>query len=324
MLVLSEDDVDRLLPIRDAIDFVREAFILFSEGRITCPQRLPLPLDSPGAVLFSMPAFDGRRYAGVKLVAVQPANTARGLPVVRGTYHLLDAATCETLAVLGAARLTAIRTGAAGGLAAELCARESAGSVALFGAGAQAETQLLAVAAVRPIHDVYVWSRSGQRAVAFIAAMERKIRVRFHYCEDPAVAVRQAALIITATKSTHPLFRDRDVQPGTHITAVGAFTADMQELPDDTVARSTVFVDSTAAAWEEAGDLLGPLRRGIIARTHIRAEIGAVAAGLVPGRSSAEEITLFKSVGLAAQDLVCAAAVYRRAQEASQGVQATL
>jgi ornithine cyclodeaminase/alanine dehydrogenase-like protein (mu-crystallin family) len=156
MLVIAEAQVEALLPVVDAIDLVRQAFAAFSRGEVTCPQRLPLPLKPDGAVLLSMPAFDGRRYAGVKIVGVQPANAALGLPTVRASYLLFDGVTCEPLAVLGATRLTAIRTGAAGGLAASLLALPDVAALALIGAGAQAETQLLAAAAVRPIRDVWV------------------------------------------------------------------------------------------------------------------------------------------------------------------------
>src|SRR5579864_5535091 len=155
MLVLSDADVERLLPVADAVALVEAAYIAYSHGRITCPQRLGLPLLPEGAVLLSMPAFDGDQFAGVKLVSVQPANADRNLPVVRGTYILFDGMTCEPLALMGATRLTAIRTGAAGGVAAKLLALPNADRLALIGAGAQAETQLLVAIAVRPIRDAW-------------------------------------------------------------------------------------------------------------------------------------------------------------------------
>jgi ornithine cyclodeaminase/alanine dehydrogenase-like protein (mu-crystallin family) len=324
MLVLSEADVVRLLPVSEAVDLVRAAFVAYSRGDIICPQRLPLPLLPPGAVLLSMPAFDSRDYAGVKLVAVQPENAARGLPVVRATYLLFDGATGEPLALMGATRLTAIRTGAAGGVAASLLAMPEATTMALIGSGAQAETQLLAAVTVRPIRDVWVYSRQRPRVEDFIAQMAPQVRVRLHAAASSAEAVSHAAIVVTATNAHSPVFADADVRPGTHITATGAFTTEMQEVPDATVARASVYVDADSAAWHEAGELAGPLARGLIRRDHARGEIGALADGRVPGRQSPDEITLFKSVGLAAQDLICAAAVYRRAQEAGAGVRATL
>lgn len=324
MLVLSEADVVQLLPVGEAVELVRAAFIAYSQGEIICPQRLPLPLQPVGAVLLSMPAFDGRDYAGVKLVAVQPENASRGLPVVRASYQLFDAVTGEPLALLGATQLTAIRTGAGGGVAADLLAVPGADTLALIGSGAQAETQLLAAIAVRPIRDVWVYSRNPKHVEDFIERMAPQMRVHLHPAASADEAVRRAAIVVTATNSATPVFDDEAVRPGTHITAVGAFTTAMQEVPDATVARAAIYVDSEEATWHEAGELAGPFSRGLIARETVRGEIGALAAHRIAGRRSDAEITLFKSVGLAAQDIICAAAVYRRAQEAGVGVRTTL
>lgn len=324
MLVLSEADVDQLLPVGEAVELVRSAFVGYSRGEITCPQRLPLPLQPPGAVLLSMPAYDGREHAGVKLVSVQPENAQRGLPIVRASYQLFDAGSGEPLAVMGATRLTAIRTGAAGGVAIDLLAARDADTLALIGTGAQAETQLLASVAVRPIHQVWIYSRDRRHVEHFIERMSPLMRVRLQAAASADEAVRHARIVVTATNAASPVFSDAAIQPGTHINAVGAFTSAMQEVPDATVVRAAVYVDADDAAWHEAGELAGPLSRGLIARGHARGEIGALADGRIPGRESPEAITLFKSVGLAAQDLVCAAAIYRRALRAGFGVRATL
>jgi ornithine cyclodeaminase len=145
-----------------------------------------------------------------------------------------------------------------------------------------------------------------------------------HAANSPAEAVRGANIVVTATNSSTPVFAAEDIEPGTHITAVGAYMAAMQEVPDTTVARAAVYVDAIDAAWHEAGDLAGPLARGVIGRDHVVGELGALAAGEILGRTSAEQVTFFKSVGLAAQDLVCAAAVYRRALEVGAGTHASL
>ncbi len=324
MLVLSEADVVQLLPVSEAVELVQAAYVAYTHGEIICPQRLGLPLLPEGAVLLSMPAFDSRDYAGVKLVSVQPENTRRGLPIVRATYLLFDGVTCEPLAVLGATRLTAIRTGAAGGVAAQLLGLPGADTLALIGTGAQAETQLLATVAVRPIRDVWVYSRDPEHVAEWISQMAPQVRLRLHAASSAAEAVAHAAIVVTATNAASPVFPDDAVQPGTHITAIGAFTAAMQEVPDQTVARAAVYVDSLDAAWQEAGELAGAYKRGVIGRDHVVGEIGALAAGEIPGRQGDRQITLFKSVGLAAQDLVCAAAVYRRAREACMGIRAAL
>ncbi|MDB5074822.1 MAG: Ornithine cyclodeaminase [Chloroflexi bacterium] len=324
MLVISEADVLQLLPVSEAVDLVQQAFVSYSRGEVTCPQRLPLPLLPQGAVLLSMPAFDGREYAGVKLVGVQPENAGRRLPVVRATYVLFNACTCEALALIAATNLTAIRTGAAGGVAASLLARPEADTLAIIGAGAQAETQLLAAVAVRPIRDAWIYSRDPRHTDAFLERMAHQVRVRLHPASSSADAVSQAAIVVTATNASTPVFADSDLQPGTHVTGVGAFTSAMQEIPDATIARAALYLDADDAAWHEAGELAGTLARGVIQRDHAVGEIGALADGRLPGRTSSTQITVFKSVGLAAQDLLCAAAVYRRALEAAVGVRASL
>ena len=324
MLVISDADVEALLPVADAISLVREAFIAFSRGDIICPQRLPLPLQPPGAVLLSMPAYDGHLHAGVKLVAVQPANAGAGLPVVRGTYMLFDARTAEALALMSATRLTALRTGAAGGLAADLLARREAKVLAAIGAGVQAETQILGALSVRPIEMVWVYDQNQAQAAALVERLRPRVQVRLAVATTAAEAIAGADIVVTATNARTPVFPDDAVREGTHITAVGAYTTEMQEVPDATVARAALYVDSREAAWAECGELHGSLARGSIGHDHVRGEIGDLAKGIIPGRQSEDEITMFKSVGLAAQDLFCAAAVYRRARAAGRGVEVSL
>ncbi len=321
MLVISEDQVDRLLPVAAAIGIVRQAYAAFSRGEVICPQRLPLPLKPENAVLLSMPAFDGHRYAGVKVVGVQPSNAARSLPTVQASYMLFDGLTCELLAVMGATRLTAIRTGAAGGVAASLLALRDASTLALIGAGAQAETQMVAVLAVRPIRDVWVMSASQAETAGFVARMKGQVSARLHGAQSSKQALESADIVVTATNSKTPVFADSDVKPGCHITGIGAFTATMQEIPDATIARAAVYVDANEAAWNESGELGGSYARGVISRNHVVGEIGALIDGRVPGRRDEKQITVFKSVGLAAQDLECAAAVYERARDAGIGIE---
>ncbi|MGH2344738.1 MAG: ornithine cyclodeaminase family protein, partial [Chloroflexota bacterium] len=258
------------------------------------------------------------------LVSVQPENARRGLSVVRATYLLFDGTTCEPLAIMGATRLTAIRTGAAGGVAARLLALPDADSLALIGTGAQAETQLLAAVAVRPIRQVWVHSRDPGHVKHFIARMTPLVQARLLGAASASDAVRRAGIVVTATNAATPVFSADDVQPGTHITAVGAFTATMQEVPDAVVAGAAVYVDAVEAAWHEAGELAGPFARGLIGRNQVIGEMGALAAGEIQGRTSVGQITLFKSVGLAAQDLTCAAAAYRRADAAGVGTRVAI
>jgi ornithine cyclodeaminase len=196
--------------------------------------------------------------------------------------------------------------------------------MAIIGTGAQADTQLLATVAVRPIRDVWVYSRDSARITAFVERMAPQVRVRLHKALSSTDAVRRADIVVTATNAATPVFEDDAIKSGTHITAIGAFTSSMQEVPDATLARAALYVDTLDAAMHESGELAGPLSRGVFGPEFIRGEIGALAGGRIEGRLSSDQITVFKSVGLAAQDLACAAAVYRRAKAAGVGVRAQL
>ena len=301
-----------------AIDAVADGFVALSSGRTTVPLRSRIGL-ADGAVALTMPA--GRAdapYYAVKLVSVVPANPGRGRPLVSALVLLADAVTGETLAVIDGESLTALRTGAAGGVAARCLAPPAARVVALFGAGVQARAQLLALAAVRAIAVVGVVTRSPEHAGALIRwAAERPelsgVRLQ---AQTADAALAGAEIVVTATSSPTPVFAGTCLRPGVHITAVGAFTPDTRELDEVTMRGATVFVDHGPSALAEAGELarLGP--------KDVR-EIGDVIACRVPGRTSADERTVFKSVGNAIQDLVVATAVYDRARELGLGEEVT-
>jgi ornithine cyclodeaminase/alanine dehydrogenase-like protein (mu-crystallin family) len=244
----------------------------------------------------------------LKNVTLFHDNPAQGLPLVQATVLLSDGATGAALAVLEGSSLTAIRTGAASGLATELLARADAATVAIFGAGVQARTQLEAVCCARPIHRARVFCRHAEAAQRFAAEMGRQLGVPVEAAGSAAAALSESDIVCTATTSATPVFDDRDLAPGTHINAIGVFCPDMAEIPAATVRRGRVVVDHRAAALEEAGDLLIPYRAGLLAEAHFGTELGDVILGRAPGRTSPEEITLFKSVGVAIQDL-CAGAM---------------
>jgi len=220
--------------------------------------------------------------------------------------------------------LTAMRTGAASGAATDLLARRDARTAAIFGAGVQGRTQLEAVCAVRPIREAWVYDVGPERAAAYADEMSQRLSLPVRVAESPAEAVRQADVICTATTSSSPVFDDADVRPGTHINAVGAYTPHMQEMPAETVLRARVVIDHREASLAEAGDLLIPLQQGVMTEDHIYAELGEVAAGHKPGRASPEEITLFKSVGVAVQDVAAAGAVLEAAQRLGLGTEVAL
>jgi ornithine cyclodeaminase/alanine dehydrogenase-like protein (mu-crystallin family) len=305
---LSAADVRRALPMADAIAAMREAFAQLSSGQVTLPVRERL--DAPGehGVALVMPCHSTvQRMFSLKIVTVFHDNPRRGLPTIQSLVILTDGTTGAHLAVMDGASLTAIRTGGASGLATDLLARPGAAVAAVFGAGVQARTQLEAVCCVRAIRRACVYDKDAAAADRFAAEMTHRLGIPVERSDTPAKTLADADVICTATSSSRPVFADSELPPRVHINAVGAYRPDMAEIPAAAVCRARVVVDHRASALEEAGDLLEPLRQGLIQPSHFAAELGDVVLGRSPGRRSADEITLFKSVGVAIQDL-CAAA----------------
>jgi ornithine cyclodeaminase len=328
MLVLTRRDVRELVPMRDAIELMKTAFSELSAGRTVSPLRTVIPLPDREADSLYMPAYVPAMDAlGLKSVNVFRRNPERGLPVIHAIVSLVDPETGQPLAIMDGTYLTALRTGAVSGAAADLLARPESRVLAAIGAGAQGVTQIAAVCAVRPIERVIAVDVSEQALDRLRETMRREwpeIAGRVETTTDAAAAVREADVICTATTSRSPVFSDTDVRPGTHISAVGAYTPEMQELPAETVARATVVVDAVDAALAEAGDLIIPLAKGEVTRDHLSRELGMVASGSAPGRTSAEEVTLFKSVGNAVQDVVVARRAVDRARERGVGTEIDL
>jgi len=301
------------LPMRAAVEVMKTAFADLSAGAVVMPLRAHVELPGERSRLLLMPCFStAARAASVKTVAQFDDNPARGLPRIQALVTLHDGDTGEPRAILDGAALTALRTGAAAGAATDLLARREAATVAIFGAGVQARTQLEAMCAVRQVRAARVCGRHHDRAEAFARACAAAFGIDVRAVASPAEALRGADIVCTATPSTRPLFDDRDLAPGTHLNAVGAYLPSMREIPGETVCRARVVVDQRESALAEAGDLLTPIREGFWSADRIAAELGEVVRGLKPGRTGAEEITLFKSVGLAIQDLHTAAAIVRR------------
>lgn len=328
MLALTRNDVRELVPMVEAIELMKLAFSELSAGRTVSPLRTVVPLpDREGDALF-MPAYVPAMDAlGLKSVNVFRRNPQRGLPVIHAIVSLVDPETGQPLAIMDGTYLTALRTGAVSGAAADLLARADSRVLAAIGAGAQGVTQIAAICTVRPIERVIAVDISDdalQRLRETIGGEWPELVDRLEMTTDAASAVRQADIICTATTSRTPVFNDADVRPGTHVSGVGAYTPEMQELPAETVARATVVVDAIDAALAEAGDLIIPLREGMVGRDHFSRELGMVASGTAPGRTSRDEVTLFKSVGNAVQDVVVAKRAVERARERSVGTEVTL
>jgi alanine dehydrogenase len=300
--LLGATDVDRAIDMRQAIEIMATSFKELASGRANVPQRLGV--ETEAGLLLAMPgSLPEQRALAIKVVSVFPGNSRLGLPSVFGLVLVLDASSGAPLALIEGSHLTALRTGAASGLATKLMAREDARTVALFGAGVQARTQLAAMRAVRDIREVRIVSRtpqSAQRLAGELTGLETRVLA------DSGAAVRGADIVITATTSATPVVFGRDVEPGTHVNAIGAYTPTMREVDADVVRRARVVVDTRQGALAEAGDLIIAIRERVIATNHIVAELGEVVNGTAAGRTSEEEITLFKSVGHAAQDVALA------------------
>ena len=309
----SADDVRRALPMADAIDAVKAGYVQLSSGRAQAPLRTHLAVRPDDATLI-MPFYapDDEGALGLKLVSVFNSNVPRGLPLIHSLVLAVDPATGAPLALIEGSSLTAIRTGAASGAATDALARPEATVAAIFGSGVQARRQLEAVCTVRPIRHVLVYSLAGGEAFVEEMAGYGPVPTDVRLAHSPREAAAEADIICTATTSRSPVFDGHTLRPGTHVNGIGSFTPQMQEIDAETVRRARVVVDSYEAALAEAGDLIIPLDDGTISRDHIAAELGEVLAGTKSGRTAPEQITFFKSVGVAVQDALAARAILRR------------
>jgi len=324
MRVLDGEDLERLLAPADVIRAVEGAFREHAAGRAHTLPRAVLPMRGAGLFLAMVGSLPRRRALGTKLVTVVGANRGRGLPTLHATYLLTDPETGVPLALMEAGFLTAIRTGAASALAARYLARRDSKAVACFGAGVQARYQLLCLQAIFPVERVSVVGRSPERARAFAARMARELGIPVEATRDRRAAVAGADLVTCATSSPTPVFDGRDARPGTHVDAVGAFRATTREVDTTLVRRAYVAVDTYEGAWEEAGDLLIPIKAGAITRRHVRADLAELVSRRKRGRTTREAITLFKSVGFALEDAATARLAYDRAVAANVGTEVAL
>lgn len=326
--MLSRDDVARAVSMAEAIKAVKKGFIQLSAGMAEVPLRIQVPVKKRSGVTLFMPAYLTRsETVGAKIVSVFPNNRRRGLPTIHALVIVVDAKTGQPQAAMDGTYLTALRTGAASGLATDLLARKDSRVVAIFGAGTQARTQLEAVCTVRDIERAWVYDVRTRVARAFVREMKEKgspIPADIRVAQTKKQALREADVVCTATTSFRPVFVDSDLKLGVHINGVGSYTPEMQEIPARTVVRSKVVVDSREASLAEAGDLIISIDGGLISNRNIHGEIGEVAAGEVPGRESEEETTFFKSVGLAVQDVAVAERVLQRAEELGLGLDVEL
>ncbi len=292
--------------MRQAIELMKEAFVQLSSGKAIVPVRTVIDTeDQSGRALF-MPSYSPAfGLFGLKMVSVFEKNAVKNLSVIQGEMMVIDGTTGSPLAMFEADYLTALRTGAASGLATDLLSRKNVEVLAIFGTGAQAETQLEGVLAVRPIKEVIVFGRDAKKTSSFCKRMKERFRVNIVRSES-FDELREADIICGATTSSQPLFEFHQLKNGVHINGVGSYKPSMQEIPSDVIKESLLVVDHREAALTEAGDVVIPIQQRLIKKSHIYAELGEIISGSKKGRTSDDQITVFKSVGNAIQDLAIA------------------
>lgn len=321
LLILTHAEVERLLPMSECIDVMEEALIGLARDEAQLPLRTIFKPDKVKGVLAMMPAFragDSPMF-GLKAICVFPGNAAIGKDAHQGGVMLFDGETGEPRTLVNASAITAIRTAAVSGVATRVLARDDADELAIIGAGVQARTHLSAMACVRPIRRARIVSRRLESAQKFAYEMQPQFPFPIEPVKSAEAAVRDADLIVTATISREPVVKREWISPGAHINAIGTFSPTAREIDTATMVASSLFVDRRESALNEAGDYLLAASEGAIGPDHIRAELGDVLIREHSGRTSRDEITVFKSLGIAIEDLSAAAYVYRKAQADNTG-----
>lgn len=319
MKIFSVEQMQSLVSMKEAIEAMRLIFGELSAGESVMPVRSVSTFGD--MMLLYKPSFSpAKNYAAVKLLTQVEKNPSRGLPMIQGVVLLIDSLNGNLLAMMDGKYITALRTGAASGLATDLLACEDASTAAIFGAGVQGATQLEAVCAVRPIEKAYIFDVNLDAAAAYAQRQSEKLGIPVRVGTSPDL-LKEVDVICTATGARAPLFQLGHLKTNVHINAIGSFRPHMQELPPEWVATAKVYVDHIDSCLAETGDLLIPIEKGLFTRSHIQGEIGAVARGSLTGRTNNGEATLFKSVGVAVQDLAAAALIYEKAQSQNMGLE---
>jgi ornithine cyclodeaminase len=310
--ILDEHDVRRLLPMSECIDVMAEALASLARDELHNPLRFVVRPPGEQTLMGLMPAHRSSPSPlySLKTVVIAPSNAARGLDLHQGFVALFDGETGETRALMNAGGITAVRTAAVSGVATRLLAREDARTLAILGAGIQAKAHLEAMRAVRDFDRVLVWSRTPGRAAELDGVEE---------AETAEAAVQDADVVVTATSAPEPILFHEWLKEGAHVNAAGSSIPTTRELDTATMAAASLFVDRRESTLNEAGDYLLPMREGAIGPEHIRGELGEILVGAVPGRTSEDELTVFKSLGLAVEDLAAAEYVLRRAEAEDAG-----
>ncbi len=318
MLALTRADIMRTFSMKDAIEAVKLAFSMYSSGKSIVPLRTNINVPPAHGQSLFMPAYcEDMNSLGIKIVSIFPENAEKNKITVPATMILLDASTGEVCCLLDGTYLTQLRTGAATGVACDILARKDAKIGALIGTGGQASAQLEAMLTSRPLEVLKIAGLNYNKTIAFAESMRKlygHVGTKIIAVEHPNEAVIGADIITVVTSSKIPVFDGSLVKKGALINGVGSYTPSMQEIDEVAVCTSSsIFVDSMEAIFAEAGDLLIPIEKGLIGKEKISGEIGEVLSGKLKGRNSEDDIIIFKTVGIAIQDIITADAIYKRA-----------
>jgi len=320
MLLLSETQVQDLIDVDELIATLEQAHVQYSTGNAVMPVRLVMPLPQIHGRITSMPGFLNEDKAlGMKVVTYFQDNPKHGLPAILATIMLFSAETGKMIAAMGGGYITAIRTACASAMATKALANPQTPVLGVLGAGVQARAHIQALARVRRLEKIKIFSPSGSSAAAIKQEMAPQVEAAIEVVKSAEEAVRDADILVTVTTAKEPILKQEWLKPGAHISAVGAHRPDLREIDGATLARAKVVVDSREAIMAECGDILLAIKEGSISGEHIHGEIGEVLAGTKPGRKSTDELTLYKSVGISIQDVATANLVYQKAMERGLG-----
>jgi alanine dehydrogenase len=322
MLILSESDVQNLIDIDELIAALEQAHIQYSTGKAVMPVRLVVPLNEIQGRITSMPGYLSQDKAlGIKIVTYFQNNPTCGLPAILASIMLFSADTGKMIAVMDGSYITAIRTACASAMATKALANPATPALGILGAGVQARAHIRALSRVRHLSKIQVYSPSGASGQKLRNELEEEVRVPIELVGSAEAAVRDADLIVTATTAKTPILKREWVRPGAHINAVGSHRPDVRELDGATLAGAKVVVDSREAIMAECGDILLAIKEKSFTEQDIHGEIGEVLAGTKDGRNNVGEITLYKSVGIAIQDVAAAHLVYQKAVQRKIGTE---
>lgn len=320
IIFLNRDVVRMALPMKKAIDAMRDAFVALIKKKANIPERTLMKIHEHDATSLTMPVYSAIfGHISVKVVNAFNLNPSKGLDRVHGLLLLFDGKTGKPVAIFDGLAITAIRTGAASGLATDLMARQDAAAIAIIGAGVQGRTQLESACTVRAFRKAYVYDIDSSAAVRFADDMSRNLDLEVAVSDSVEAAVERADVICTATVSRSPVFMDQHIAPGTHINAIGSFKPDHQEIPEETLLRSRLVLDHRLSVLSESGDLIIPMKKGKLKESDVLMELGDLLVGQEAGRQDEQQVTLFKSVGSAIQDLAAASVALKIAQEQKLG-----